>query len=87
MVVEINNPKLFLPDSLQQKYPSHLHIDIMKRAQVCYEREREREKERELEREGERDGEREGERERELHCIYMLSVVTIQYREEGMVLV
>ena len=27
-------PDFFLPDSLYRQYPSHLHIDLMKRAQV-----------------------------------------------------
>ena len=37
MLVEIHNPKLFLPESLKRLYPSHLHIDIMKRGQVSAE--------------------------------------------------
>ena len=34
MLAEIHSPKLFLPESLYTTHPSHLHIDIMKRAQV-----------------------------------------------------
>ena len=34
MLREIHNPRLFLPKSLQASFPSHLHIDIRKRAQV-----------------------------------------------------
>ncbi len=32
--MDIHNPKFFLPESLQAQFPSHLHIDIRKRAQV-----------------------------------------------------
>ena len=37
MLIEICNPKFFLPETLQASYPSHLHIDILKRAQASNE--------------------------------------------------
>ena len=30
----MHNPKFFLPASMYERYPSHLHIDLMARAQV-----------------------------------------------------
>lgn len=33
MLEDLFQPKFFLPKCLQREYPSHMHIDLMRRAQ------------------------------------------------------
>ena len=33
LLTELHHPEFFLPESVEQDYPSHIHIDLMRRAQ------------------------------------------------------